>query len=112
VLVWFHEHGEGTVADARDVAGDTRTPPESAGSALVSLAARGLLAASSAEPSRFLYAPTRKTHAAVTRIARAYRNNPVEVMGHMTSNAIERVRTAAVRTFAESFRIRRPKSDG
>jgi hypothetical protein len=109
VLVWFHDRGEGSVSGATLLGQQTVAPPEAAEVALASLATRGILSASSAKPDQFLYVPSAEAREAIDQIVREYRENPVQVMGLMTANAIERVRTAAARTFAESFRFRRPK---
>ena len=109
VLVWFHDRGEGSVGGATLIGQQTVAPPEAAEAALACLATRGILSASSAQPDQFLYVPSAEAREAIDQIVREYRENPVQVMRFMTANAIDRVRTAAVRTFAESFRIRRPK---
>jgi hypothetical protein len=108
ILVWFHDHGEGSDGDADGMARATGLSVDAAEAALRSLAARGLLSFSSSHPKRFLYAPSSALHDALGRIVLEYRSNPVQVMSFMTANAIDRVRTAAVRTFAECFRIRGP----
>lgn len=46
---------------------------------------------------------------AVRQLARLYAEHPIPIIRLMTSNAIERVRTRAIRTFAESFVLRRKK---
>ena len=109
VLVWFHDRGEGSVGGATLIGRQTVAPPEAAEVALASLATRGILSASSANPDQFLYVPSAEARNAIEQIVREYRENPVQIMGLMTANAIERVKTAAVRTFAESFRIRQRK---
>ena len=109
VLVWFHDRGEGSLGRATLIAQQTVAPEEAAEAALACLATRGILSASSADAGQFLYVPSSEAREAVDRIVREYRENPVQVMGLMTANAIDRVRTAAARTFAESFRLRQPK---
>jgi hypothetical protein len=109
VLVWFHDRGEGSVGRATLIGQQTVAPRDEAEVALASLATRGILSASSAQPNQFLYVPSAEARAAIEIVVREYRENPVQVMRLMTANAIERVKTAAARTFAESFRIRQPK---
>jgi hypothetical protein len=109
VLVWFHALGEGSMGEASLIGQQTVAPEEAAHLALARLASRGILSASNAAPDQYLYTPSAEARAAIDRIVHEYRENTVQVMGLMTSNAIERVRTAAARTFAESFRIRHPK---
>jgi hypothetical protein len=108
VLVWFHDRGEGSDGDSEGAARDTGLSADAAEVALRSLAARGLLSSSSGSPKRFLYAPSSALRDALHEIVLEYRANPVQVMSLMTANAIERVRTSALRTFAECFRIRGP----
>ncbi|MGA8708731.1 MAG: hypothetical protein WB646_17295 [Steroidobacteraceae bacterium] len=43
----------------------------------------------------------------LTRLARVYAERPVEIIRLMTANAIERVRTAALRTFVDAFVLRK-----
>ena len=77
------------------------------------LAARELVSCSALEPAEYRFAPADPaTRAELERVFTTYRENPIVVMNLMTANAIERVRTAALRTFADAFRIGRPKSNG
>jgi hypothetical protein len=46
------------------------------------------------------------------RIAVMYRQNSLQLIELMTKNAIDRMRSAALRTFADSFRIRGSRDDG
>lgn len=109
VLVWFHDRGEGAVGRATLIAQQTVASNELAEAALDCLATRGIVSASSGDPGQFLFTPGIEAREAIGRIVREYRENPVQVMGLMTANAIDRVRAAAARTFAESFRIRQRK---
>lgn len=109
VLVWFHGRGEGSAGDATLISQQTTARGEAAEAALASLANRGILSVSSAEPGQFVYVPSAEARQAIELVVSEYRENLVDVVGLMTANAIERVRTAAARTFAEGFRIRRPK---
>ena len=109
VLVWFHERGEGTSAGAEHVANQVRLPVPSVEPALSELVRRDLLAASKTVTSEFQYVPDPARREAIAHLAREYRENPVLVMKLLTENAIERVRTAALKTFAECFRIRGPR---
>jgi len=43
------------------------------------------------------------------RLRRAYDDDTLEVMKLMTSNAMQRLRSAAIRTFSEAFVLRRKK---
>jgi predicted transcriptional regulator len=48
----------------------------------------------------------------IARLAQAYKEQPMPVIKLMTANAIERMRTAAVRTFADAFIVRKENKDG
>jgi hypothetical protein len=45
----------------------------------------------------------------IARLATVYAARPIEIIRLMTSNAIERVRTAALRTFVDAFVLRKDK---
>jgi DNA-binding MarR family transcriptional regulator len=77
--------------------------------ALESLVARGLLA-TVGEPATFRYSPmTDETARRVELLERTYVEQRALVAMMMSSNALERVRTSAIRTFAEAFRLKGPK---
>ena len=109
VLVWFYDTGRPGSADLDGVAKGAGLSPDDAAAALERLVARGILAADSADPRGF--SPTRdpKMREIAERIASEYRTSAGQVMKLLTENAIERVKTAALRTFAECFRIRGPR---
>jgi hypothetical protein len=46
------------------------------------------------------------------RLASVYAARPIEIIRLMTANAIERVRTAALRTFVDAFVVRKDKDNG
>ncbi len=59
---------------------------------------------------RYVYAPeTAALAAAVSHLASAYARDPVPIIKLMSSNAIQRLRTGAVRAFADSFILRKDK---
>ena len=109
VLVWFYDtdHAEGV--ESSTVAKGASVPEEEASAALERLAARGILEVESTEPKRFRAARDDAMRDRARRVASEYRTNGAQVMRLLTENAIERVKTAALRTFAECFRIRGPK---
>jgi hypothetical protein len=77
--------------------------------ALESLVARGLLA-TAGDPAIFRYSPmTADVARRVDMLERTYREQRALVAMMMSSNALERVRTSAIRTFAEAFRLKGPK---
>lgn len=112
VLVWFHRrpsaHG---VADR--IAEEAGLHEASVEEALEKLAARGLLSPSPDQRAAFCYTPSDEAmRTALNRLMHLYETNAIEVVGFMTTNAIERVRTAGTRMFAECFRIGGPKPRG
>jgi hypothetical protein len=50
--------------------------------------------------------------ATVARLEQTYREYPIQVVKLMSANAIERVRTAALRTFADAFILKKDKDRG
>jgi predicted ArsR family transcriptional regulator len=84
------------------------------GSALERLKAGGLVAATRAAPApRFAYRPTSSgLDAAAGRLDREYAERPIRIIQLMSANAIERVRTAALHTFADAFVLKKKDSDG
>jgi len=78
-------------------------------SALSHLSESGLLAARSGSED-FQYAPENETLARhVETLGRVYQEQRVEVVRMMSTNAVERVRTAAIRAFSGAFHLRGPK---
>lgn len=69
--------------------------------ALERLAARGLISCTAIEPAVYRFDPqSARMGETFTRIAAAYRDNPLEVMRLMSAIAVERVRTAAAKRFS------------
>jgi class 3 adenylate cyclase len=98
---------------ADDVAAKLGMPEEAAREALDHLRERGL-AVASATGDRVLYgygAPSPDRDAAIRALARIYRERPAEIAKRMTANAIERLRTSAIRTFSDAFLLRGSKKD-
>ena len=84
------------------------------GSALEGLKAGGLVVATSATSApRFAYRPASSgLDAAAGRLDREYAERPIRIIQLMSANAIERVRTAALHTFADAFVLKKKDSDG
>ncbi|MGC4064185.1 MAG: hypothetical protein QM784_05990 [Polyangiaceae bacterium] len=83
---------------------------DSARAALTHLCARGLLLE---ERSRYRFAPTdSKLREEAIHLVTVYQQCRLSVISTMSSNALERVRLAGVRTFAEAFRLRGTKRHG
>jgi hypothetical protein len=111
ILAFLHARREG--ATLAGIADGVRFPVSTVLAVLERLAAQGTVSCSALEPAEYRF----ETSDAVVRerfeeVFAAYRTNPSVVMKLMTSNAIDRVRTAAMRRFADSFRLKGPKSNG
>lgn len=77
--------------------------------ALANLAAGGVLAVDEGSGS-YRYAPaTDQVARDVETLERTYREQRAAVAMMMSANAVERVRTSALSTFGEAFRVRDPK---
>jgi DNA-binding IclR family transcriptional regulator len=104
VLAWLSEQPTALGQGREAVAKATGLPQPSVREALGRLVERGLVLRSEAEPAAFSYAPQDTRVATLAqRVLDEYRANPLQVMELMTKNSIERVKSAAVQTFAESF---------
>ncbi len=113
ILARFHELPADEDLNETQVAALTKFPLPAVTEALARLCSRGLLSPTALEPVRYRYGVEDPgTREQVDRIVLAYRSDPLEIIGLMTTNAIERVRTEAGRTFAECFRIKRGKPNG
>jgi hypothetical protein len=72
--------------------------------ALAGLEASGLVQRAGAAPARYAYRPASTgLDCAVDRLGQAYAERPILVIKLMSANAIERLRTAALHTFADAF---------
>jgi hypothetical protein len=111
ILAFLHARGSEGATQAA-VAQAIGFPPAVTLRALEQLCTRGTISCSALEPAEYRFEPTSATRAMFERVFRQYNANPLGLMKFMTANAIERVRTAALRTFADAFRIGGPKSNG
>ena len=80
-------------------------------SALEGLRTAGLVAVTAAAPApHFAYLPaTSSLDAAAGRLDRDYAERPIRIIQLMSANAIERVRTSALQTFADAFVLKKKK---
>jgi DNA-binding transcriptional regulator PaaX len=100
---------EGQAFSVAGVAKELGASNEDCRAALQNLERQGLLA-SAEEPPRFRYAPSDSVLAQrVEELAAAYQDQRILVVQMMSGNAVARVRTAAIRTFADAFRLRGQK---
>lgn len=89
-----------------------RVRPELVEAALTSLKASGLVEASGGAPTRFAYRPASAgLDSAVGRLEREYAERPILIIQLMSANAIERLRTAALHTFADAFVLNKKDKD-
>jgi hypothetical protein len=85
---------------------------ETAAEAVGCLVAVGLVERCEGAPPAWRYAPRDPERAAaVDRLEAAYRENPAGIIRTLSTRSIDRVRTAALRTFADAFVLGR-KDDG
>lgn len=82
-------------------------------SALAALVSADLVVKASSEFPYYRFAPrTPALHRSVADLANAYSERLIEIVKLMSANAIERVRTKALRTFADAFILRKDKDRG
>ena len=96
------------------VAEKLRITPAAAREAIDHLGRNGLLL-SRASGSRpvFRYCPASENlESMVDRLVQIYKENRLGVIRLMNAGAIDRVRSAAIRTFAEAFRLKRENEEG
>lgn len=77
------------------------------------LASRGLLRQNPLDASSYEYAPSAELSVSVEALAEAYAQQRIAVVSTIGSNAILRIRTSAIKTFAEAFLLKKGnKKDG
>jgi hypothetical protein len=113
VLAWFHRQAEGTWAAEAELLTAMPFPPDTTAVALERLVQRELVSRTAQKPGLVCYESRDPAFREMLRRAiEEYRANPVQFMALMTAISIERVRTAALTTFAECFRLGGPKGYG
>jgi Mn-dependent DtxR family transcriptional regulator len=86
---------------------------ESASEALQRLAQAGVLEAIELPAHGVRYRGfTKRFEALVDRLLEVYESNRIELMMLLSANAIERMRTGALRAFADAFVVGRKRKDG
>lgn len=110
LLLLRERHEEWTIAR---LAARLHVREELIGSALEGLKAGGLVAISATTPApRFAYRPASSgMDVAAGRLEREYLDRPIRIIQLMSANAIERLRTAALHTFADAFVLNKKKDD-
>lgn len=113
ILAWLSAQPTALGQSLEDVTLATRLPRASVREALTRLVERGVVLRSGAEPAAYSYAPQESRVAAwLARIIEEYRADPLQVMGLMTKNSIERVKSAAVQTFVDPLATIESKKRG
>ena len=96
---------------ADEIAASLNVPLDAVSSALDSLVANGIVEVVQPDaPRGYRYAPrTEILRREVAVLQRTYSEQRLIVMEMMTTNALERLRTAALQRFADAFRLERSK---
>lgn len=89
------------------VANALKLDPALATEALNQLAGLGLLAIASPAPLEYQYGPAADLAELVDQLAKAYDEQRLSIITAVGSNAIVRVKTSAIKTFAEAFMLRK-----
>jgi predicted ArsR family transcriptional regulator len=111
LLLRRERHEECTVAA---LAARLHIREELVAAALEALETGGLVAVTGAAPEvRFAYRPASSgIDAAAGGLQREYAERPIRIIQLMSANAIDRVRTAALHTFADAFVLKKKDTDG
>jgi hypothetical protein len=109
ILLLLVRGGIGRSWSAKAVADSLGAASDDCRVALEALAAIGVLKVGT-DLTTFQYSPaTAELARNVETLERTYREERATVAMMMSTNAMERVRTSAIRTFAEAFRLRGSK---
>jgi hypothetical protein len=113
VLAWLHRDSEGSTVREAALLQAMPFPPDTTAAALERLVLRGLVVRTAEKPPSICYAPPdAEFREMLCSAIEEYRANPVQFMALITAISLERVRRAALTTFAECFRLGGPKSNG
>lgn len=102
---------ERTACTAEELCRRLKTRAPLIDDALASLVRARLVNSDRSVPALYTYAdedPARD--GIVGSLERVYRDEPIKIVQHMSTNAIERLRTSTIRAFADAFVVR--KDDG
>ncbi|HVO47908.1 MAG TPA: helix-turn-helix domain-containing protein [Steroidobacteraceae bacterium] len=114
LAILLHLHRDPTLKlTARELGSRLRITESLVETALAELCTAGLLERDgSGTPTRYAYRASEELGMAVAALDREYDANPVEVIRFMTTSAIERLRTSALKAFADAFILTRKRDDG
>ena len=112
VLAWFRHRAADEVATTREVASATHIQETTVSEVLERLAARAVVEKEPGGVVAFRYTPPDPTFsAALDAVLDRYDASSIEVLQMLSANSIERVKLAALRTFAGGLRRRKPTDD-
>jgi len=112
MLAWVESLAPNSGRSGNEISEGIHFPVGSTIDAAERLVARGLLARSETEPPLYYREENEEIRVMLSRAVAAYRSDPVRVMQLLTTNSIDRLRAAALQTFAECFRLGGPKPNG
>ena len=111
VILYLSDHEK--ALDAETLARELRVPTAATRAALEALNQRGLVRCTTASGGSFRYIPrSSEVDELVKALLAEYRRDRMQIIDLMTQNAIFRLRRAAIKTFADCFRLGRSKKDG
>jgi predicted transcriptional regulator len=104
---------ERTACTAEDLCQHLRTRAPLIDDALASLLRSGLVNTDQSVLALYTYADEDSARDAIIRsLEHIYRDEPIQIMQLMSTNAIERLRTSTIRAFADAFVVRKDKGRG
>ena len=110
VLVFLHRHG-GERLSEQDIAEASKIAITVVRDAIKPLGERGIVESLTGDPpARYVTNANYKDE--LDELIALYEQHRLEIVMLMSANAIERVRTGAMRTFADCFFVGRKRNDG
>jgi predicted transcriptional regulator len=104
---------EGTACTAEELCKRLKTRTPLIDDALASLVRARLVNTDQSVGPLYTYANEDSARDAVVgSVERLYRDEPIQIMQLMSTNAIERLRTRTIRAFADAFVVRKDKGRG
>ncbi|HET9298470.1 MAG TPA: hypothetical protein VFO11_00905 [Candidatus Polarisedimenticolaceae bacterium] len=110
VLLLLFRHPERSWS-AAEVAEHLRVSSDAVTDALAHMRSHALAESVPGPIPRFRYAAS-QGGTCVEELSAAYEHDRLRIIRRMNANALERLRTSAIRAFAEAFRLRKGRDDG
>lgn len=111
--ILLHLAALGGPSEVAALAANLRIPAQAAQPALEALTGRGFLSSHGGSTPSYRYDPKSPVlDQAVRDLSLQYQHDRLRIIELMTANAMERLRAAALKTFADCFRLGRAKKDG